>query len=479
MSMKRTVMRYLIGALVAGLLFVSCASDGDESSTTSVLDETSTTSSPTTVTIPDESATTEATDSRPDDGDDVAGEEWTLDSVIVEVFEILNGREFTEEQFEDLFSPVFTSQIPYRDFVGLTNQLVVAGPWSEIEELDHADTFAELLVEDAKAARWVLTVELGGTPTQVMGLLLAPVPEAVEVADFDDAVRQLEELGIVRLSVADTSTGSCQSLDQIRAQEQAPLGSVFKLYVLGAVITKIDAGELAWDDLVEIRDELDSIPSGTTQEEEPGTLLSVRELADRMIAISDNTATDHLIDLVGREAVEQAVSDFGHADPSVNRPFMTTREFTIMKFGGTEETRAAYIAADEDGRRDLLPDLTIPLPSVLAITSATVPIEVESLEWFGSPVDMCNVLVKLVAHPVAREVLGQNPGTPDVAGAFDYVGFKGGSEPGVLAVAWWVETSDGQSFAITGAVSSETFIFSEIEAIGVLSAVRDSVATQE
>ena len=51
-----------------------------------------------------------------------------------------------------------------------------------------------------------------------------------------------------------------------------------------------------------IRDELDSLPSGTTQDEPPGTGLPVRELALRMIAMSDNTATDHLIDLVGRDA---------------------------------------------------------------------------------------------------------------------------------------------------------------------------------
>ena len=44
-----------------------------------------------------------------------------------------------------------------------------------------------------------------------------------------------------------------------------------------------------------------------------------------MIAISDNTATDHLIDLVGRDRVEAALTVFGHSDPAMTVPFLTTR----------------------------------------------------------------------------------------------------------------------------------------------------------
>ena len=51
---------------------------------------------------------------------------------------------------------------------------------------------------------------------------------------------------------------------------------MFKLYVLGAVAEMIDSGDVGWDDPVEIRDELDSLPGGETQNEPAGSVVSVR-----------------------------------------------------------------------------------------------------------------------------------------------------------------------------------------------------------
>lgn len=79
---------------------------------------------------------------------------------------------------------------------------------------------------------------------------------------------------------------------------------MFKLYVLGALVEAVSTGRITWDDPVTIRGALDSL-GGPTAQEEPGPRLPVRELATRMTAVSDNTATDHLMDLVGRQAVEQ------------------------------------------------------------------------------------------------------------------------------------------------------------------------------
>lgn len=38
-----------------------------------------------------------------------------------------------------------------------------------------------------------------------------------------------------------------------------PLASVFKLYVLGALVEAVSAGRITWDDPVTIRDGLDSL----------------------------------------------------------------------------------------------------------------------------------------------------------------------------------------------------------------------------
>jgi len=77
--------------------------------------------------------------------------------------------------------------------------------------------------------------------------------------------------------------------------------------------------------------------------------------------------------------------------------------------------------------------------------SWTMPIDIEELEWFATPMDLCNVMFALKAfgdQPATAEVLHAlsiNPGVYDLAGLFSYVGYKGGSEPGVLALSWLVQ----------------------------------------
>jgi len=53
--------------------------------------------------------------------------------------------------------------------------------------------------------------------------------------------------------------------------------------------------------------QLKSLPSGELQTKPDGTQISVQDVATKMISISDNTAADMLISLVGRPAVEAAL----------------------------------------------------------------------------------------------------------------------------------------------------------------------------
>jgi hypothetical protein len=53
------------------------------------------------------------------------------------------------------------------------------------------------------------------------------------------------------------------------------------------------------------------------------------------LMVGCNTATDHLMALVGREAVEEIQPVMGHSQPAVNVPFLTGRELTILKFSET------------------------------------------------------------------------------------------------------------------------------------------------
>ncbi|WP_316310806.1 serine hydrolase, partial [Clavibacter michiganensis] len=68
-------------------------------------------------------------------------------------------------------------------------------------------------------------------------------------------------------------------------------------------------GRLAWHDPLPVPADVRGLPSGERQNAPPGTVVGVRDTAEKMIAISDNTATDMLIQAVGREAVEAALVD--------------------------------------------------------------------------------------------------------------------------------------------------------------------------
>jgi beta-lactamase class A len=81
------------------------------------------------------------------------------------------------------------------------------------------------------------------------------------------------------------------------------------LFVFGALAHQIAAGRVSWNQELTVTDALKSPGSGSLQDVRSGTRVSVRQTAAMMIAISDNTAADMLIHLVGRSAVQAQTSN--------------------------------------------------------------------------------------------------------------------------------------------------------------------------
>ena len=82
--------------------------------------------------------------------------------------------------------------------------------------------------------------------------------------------------------------------------------------------------------------------------------MTVRQVASEMISISDNTAADMLISLVGRGAVEAAARAVGMADPALDVPFLTTRELLVLKLDDWPQLARRYLALGSAGRLALL-----------------------------------------------------------------------------------------------------------------------------
>lgn len=236
----------------------------------------------------------------------------------------------------------------------------------------------------------------------------------------------------------------------IGADKPLALGSTFKLYVLAALAEDVKAGRRKWTDVVPLTEK--SYPSGRLQDWPKGAPLTLHTLASLMISISDNTATDQLIAVLGKARILKLMMDSGHADPGANDPFLTTRELFMMK-GGPDSRVAAYRAGDAAVRSAILDSLANQTVSLDAVNAgfAGGPKALD-IEWFASPADLAKLLayMRRTADPAGFEIMAINPSaTPAILANWNYLGFKGGSEPGVINLTWLLTDKAGRDHLLT------------------------------
>ena len=307
----------------------------------------------------------------------------------------------------------------------------------------------------SQAQVW-LTVDSQGL---ISRLRISPVttgPGPATWADVDTALRSVAPQ--VRLLVAGVSNGSCRPVHSIDPGTAAPLGAAFKLYVLDALGNAVASGRVRWNQPLTVTAQLTSLPGGQAQNEPYGTRISVLDTAAAMISLSANTATDMLINLVGRSAVETALTTTGMADPALDRPFLTTREIFVLKLDQWPALAKRYIAADEPGRRALLTSVVdrAPLPGVAAAQAWTTPRDINSLEYFASANDICRAYASLAAltrrpglSPIGEVLSLNDDGLALDPAQWKTTWFKGGSEPGVLTLTYLATTRTGHSYIVT------------------------------
>src|SRR5256885_13442926 len=93
----------------------------------------------------------------------------------------------------------------------------------------------------------------------------------------------------------------------VNADQQFPMASTFKVAVAGAILSKVDRGELSLEQLVPIDHAMVVESEGIAETfKHPGVRVSVLNLLELMLTVSDNTATDHLTRLAGGPAAVTA-----------------------------------------------------------------------------------------------------------------------------------------------------------------------------
>jgi len=216
---------------------------------------------------------------------------------------------------------------------------------------------------------------------------------------------------------------------------------------------------------------------------ESGTPVTLRTYAEEMISISALIATDHLIYRLRRERVEAAIVTSGVGETATaNVPLLTTPDLFRLKFDPEPPNSDDYRALDEQGRPQLLDSLTeqewITSFDELSLTNADgIAIsDPRDFGWFATPTDICRThqhLAELAQRPGLEpiaDILSINPtaGMDFDPAVWSDLRYKGGSEPGLVSVAWWMQRADSRTFVLAGGVANLQVAFSDVDGVAAL-----------
>ena len=379
-----------------------------------------------------------------------------LDRRAAELIAIFNGG----GDVAATFAPEFLAQIPEAQIRAIATQLTgQLGKAVKVASVKPAGATRAVLVIGFEKGSATMQVALDPGPTGkiaglgITGTQTAAVAGIATLADVAAAFRALP--GQTGFVVADL-TPKAAPLAALQADRPLAIGSTFKLVILAELVRTIDAGARKWDDAITL--DGTELPAGGFNQLPKGTTVPLRALAEAMIKVSDNSATDILIRTLGRQKIEAMQAKVGIKAPAVNVPFLTTMELFKLKGVAQGALGRRYLALDLKGKRKLLAGEVAAAPgsAVGALFADGKPVLVDRLEWFASPADLARTMQWLDAHRTtaggkeAMRMLAINPGVgAALAKRFAYVGYKGGSEPGVMSMTALVRDSAGNARVVS------------------------------
>lgn len=179
----------------------------------------------------------------------------------------------------------------------------------------------------------------------------------------------------------------------INGDKLFPMASAYKIPILVEVFRQAEAGKFSLDDRVELTADDRTLGSGILTLMSPGLKPTIRDLATLMIILSDNEATDILLNKVGTENVTATMRKFGLNNIRVDRT--------------TFEMIRDYIALIDDGARDKSkqqlmsrPRLDTATPERVAKADAEFA---KIMKDVASPHDMARLLEMIVRGKAASE----------------------------------------------------------------------------
>jgi beta-lactamase class A len=114
--------------------------------------------------------------------------------------------------------------------------------------------------------------------------------------------------GKVSLYAKNLQTGETYSL---RGGEPVRTASTIKLAILVECFFEAAEGKLKWSEPITVTKEEQVSGSGLLQDFTPGVQLPIKDVVDLMIVVSDNTATNLILNRIGGDAVNERMEKLG------------------------------------------------------------------------------------------------------------------------------------------------------------------------
>jgi beta-lactamase class A len=176
----------------------------------------------------------------------------------------------------------------------------------------------------------VLVWLLHASPVPRAQTTAAAAPASPAAADLRSKLgRELNQMaaqfdGVMAVAFKDLQSGDVVA---INADVVLPQASSIKIPILVEVLRQAQAGKLRLDERVEVRKSQFAGGSGVLQDFGDGTsAVSLRDLAALMIVVSDNTATNILIDRVGQAQVNDTMQSLGFEKTRLMRRMIQPQE---------------------------------------------------------------------------------------------------------------------------------------------------------
>ena len=140
---------------------------------------------------------------------------------------------------------------------------------------------------------------------------------AKEVAAMNFDAAKNFDTGILVLDVANNDKF------EYNVDKRYPSASIIKLFILNELVAQVKRGDVELSDSI-VFDQSKAVDGGMLHKFSSGAIFRLEDLALFMLAVSDNTATNLLIDYLGMDKINESIKALGTKETILGRKMLDT-----------------------------------------------------------------------------------------------------------------------------------------------------------